>query len=149
MCTADTLCTHLLTHSPIWDSMKLNTWHQTLGKTIGSSHLQILAVPVNIVYEEGTSIGPGLSSNYAAMTTVILGKVSLVEYLVDNCDKTEPELINLLKFSHSEGGGMKKTPDVKLVYKDTYEQGEAVPVSTLTLATNSCSLDIDPGVIDR
>ena len=63
--------------------------------------------------------------------------------------KGQNPVVNLFKFSHSEGDGMKKTPDVKLVYKDTYEQGEAVPVSTLTLATNSCSLDIDPGVIDR
>ena len=135
--------------TPVWDSRKLTAWHQSLGSTIGSSHLQLLAAPVNIVYEEGTSIGPGLSSNYAAMTTVILGKVSLVEYLVDNTDINQAELINLVKFSHSESVPNKKTPDVKLVYKDTYEQGETVPISTLTLSLNSCSLDIDPGIIDR
>ena len=83
------------------------------------------------------------------MTTLILGKVSLVEFLVDNCDKTQPELINLLKFSHSESVVSKKSPDVKLVYKDTYEQGEGTPVSNLTLNINTCSLDIDPGIIDR
>ena len=37
----------------------------------------------------------------------------------------QSKVVNLFKFSHSEGDGMKKTPDVKLVYKDTYEQGEA------------------------
>ena len=39
--------------------------------------------------------------------------------------KGQNPVVNLFKFSYSEGDGMKKTPDVKLVYKDTYEQGEA------------------------
>ena len=68
---------------------------------------------------------------------------------MDNCHKIQPELISLLRFSHTESAPMKKTPDVKLVYKDTYEQGEVTPVSTLTLNINSCSLDLDPGVVDR
>ena len=136
--------------SPVWDSRKLSSWHAALGQTVGTSHLQLLAAPVNIVYEEGTSIGPGLAANYAAITTLILGKVSLVEFLVDNCAcAPAQELVHLLKFSHSDLGPAKRSPDLKLVYKDTYEQGEANPVSTLTLNINSCSLDLDPGFVDR
>ena len=134
--------------SPVWESRKLSAWHQSLGKSIGCSHLQILATPLSCVYEEGTSIGPGLSTNYAAITTAIIGKVSVVEYLVDNTDNSS-ELVNLLKFSHSESSLGKKSPDVKLVYKDTYEQGELTPASTLSLSLNSCSLDLDPGFVDR
>ena len=73
--SAETFFSNTGLSSPVWDNRRLLTWHQALGAHIGSSHLQLLASPVNIVYEEGTSIGPGLSSNYAAMTTVILGKV--------------------------------------------------------------------------
>ena len=134
--------------SPVWEARKLSAWHQNLGKSIGCSHLQILATPLSCVYEEGTSIGPGLSTNYAAITTAILGKASVVEYLVDNTDNSS-ELVNLLKFSHSESSLGKKSPDVKLVYKDTYEQGELTPISTLSLNLNSCSLDLDPGFVDR
>ena len=43
---------------PVWEQMKLSSWHHGQG----SSHLQVLASPVTILYEEGTSIGPGLSS---------------------------------------------------------------------------------------
>ena len=49
--------------TPVWDCRKLVTWHHHLGTNIGSSHLQLLAAPVNIVYEEGTSIGPGMTSS--------------------------------------------------------------------------------------
>ena len=108
---------------PVWEQRKLSSWHHGLGDTVGSSHLQLLASPVNIVYEEGTSIGPGLSSNYAAMTTVILGKVSVVEHLVDTCNAQQAELIHLLKFSHIDSVPSKKSPDIKLVYKDTYNLG--------------------------
>ena len=134
--------------SPVWESRKLSAWHQTLGKSIGCSHLQVLATPLSCVYEEGPSIGPGLSTNYAAITTAVLGKASVVEYLVDNTDNSA-ELVSLLKFSHSESSLAKKSPDVKLVYKDTYEQGELTPASTLSLSLNSCSLDLDPGFVDR
>jgi len=134
---------------PVWEERKLSSWHHALGNSIGSSHAQILATPINIVYEEGTSIGPGLSSNYAAITTVTLGKVSVVEHLVDTCNAIQAELIHLLRFSLGESVPSKKSPDVKLVYKDTYELGESVPTSTLTLALNSCSIDLDPGIVDR
>eukprot|EP00092_Neocalanus_flemingeri_P029317 GFUD01031829.1.p1 GENE.GFUD01031829.1~~GFUD01031829.1.p1 ORF type:complete len:1567 (-),score=501.95 GFUD01031829.1:381-5081(-) len=134
---------------PVWEHRKLSNWHHSLGSSIGSSHLQVLASPVTVVYEEGTSIGPGLSSNYAAMTTVTLGKVSVVEHLVDTCNSQQAELIHLLKFSHLDSVPSKKSPDIKLVYKDTYELGETVPTTTLALTTNSCSIDLDPGIIDR
>ena len=133
--------------APVWEGRKLSAWHQNLGQSIGSSHLQILATPLNIVYEEGTSFGPGLASNYAAITTATIGKASVVEYLVNNTDNS-CELVNLLKFSHSEGSLAKKTPDVKLVYKDTF-QGDVTPASSINLHLNSCSLDLDPGFIDR
>ena len=134
--------------APVWEARKLLAWHQGQGQSIGCSHLQILATPLNILYEEGTSFGPGLSSNYAAITTATIGKASVVEYLVDNTDSSW-EMVSLLKFSHSEGSLAKKTPDVKVVYKDTYEQGELTPTSTLSLNLNSCSLDLDPGFVDR
>jgi len=134
---------------PVWEERKLSSWHHALGNSIGSSHAQILATPINIVYEEGTSIGPGLSSNYAAITTVTLGKVSVVEHLVDTCNATQAELIHLLRFSLGDSVPSKKSPDIKLVYKDTYELGESVPTSTLTLALNSCNIDLDPGIVDR
>jgi len=133
---------------PVWEHRKLSAWHHGLGDIIGSSHMQVLACPLNIVYEEGTSIGPGLSSNYAAMTTVTLGKVSVVEHLVDTCNAQQAELVHLLKFTHLDVPS-KKAPDIKLVYKDTYDLGESVPTSTLTLTLNSCSIDLDPGFIDR
>ena len=54
--------------------------HLLLDKPLhASSHLQLLAAPLTIAYEEGTSIGPGLASSYAAITTLNLGRVSLVE----------------------------------------------------------------------
>ena len=133
--------------APVWEARKLLAWHQGQGQSIGCSHLQILATPLNILYEEGTSFGPGLSSNYAAITTATIGKASVVEYLVDNTDSSW-EMVSLLKFSHSEGSLAKKTPDVKVVYKDTYE-GDVTPASTLNLQLNSCSIDLDPGFIDR
>ena len=64
---------------PAWDPRKLAAWHLTLGGGVASSHLQLLAAPLTIAYEEGTSIGPGLASSYAAITTLNLGRVSLVE----------------------------------------------------------------------
>ena len=63
------------------------------------------------------------------MTTVTIGMVSVV----DNCNAQQAELIHLLKFSHI----------------DSYDLGEIVPTSTLALALNSCSIDLDPGIIDR
>ena len=95
-------------------------------------------------------MGTNLVSQYAAMTSVILGKVSLVECLFDNSSvKSKPQLINLLKFHHSEGGAAKKTTDMKLVYKDCFDPGETSPVSSLSLSFNSCCIDLDPGFIDR
>jgi len=134
---------------PAWEGRKLSNWHTSLGSRIGSSHLQVLSTPVTVVYEEGTSIGPGLSSNYAAMTTVTLGKVSVVEYLVDTCNSHLGELISLLKFAHVDSLPSKKSPDIKMVYKDTFELGETGPTSTLALTINSCSIELDPGIIDR
>ena len=135
---------------PVWDSRKLNKWHTTLGTSLDTSHLQVLVSPVTIVYEEGASVGTNLVSQYAAMTSVILGKVSLVECLFDNSSiKSKPQLVNLLKFHHSEGGAAKKTPDMKLVYKDCFDPGETCPVSSLSLSFNSCCIDLDPGFIDR
>jgi len=145
--SADTFFSTQLT-LPVWEQRKLSNWHHSLGSNIGSSHLQLLASPVTVVYEEGTSIGPGLSSNYAAMTTVTLGKISVVEHLVDTCNSQQAELIHLLKFSR-DSVPSKKSPDIKLVYKDTYELGETVPTTTLALTINSCSIDLDPGIIDR
>ena len=146
--SAETFFTSSLT-LPVWDSRKLNKWHASLGASLETSHLQVLVSPVTIVYEEGTSVGPNLVSQYAAMTSVILGKLSIVEYLVDNSIKSNPQLINLLKFNHIEGGPAKKTPDMKLVYKDCFDQGQTSPVSSLTLSFNSCCIDLDPGFVDR
>ena len=146
--SAETFFTSVLS-LPVWDSRKLNKWHTTLGASLETSHLQVLVSPVTIVYEEGNSVGTNLVSQYAAMTSVILGKVSLVECLFDNSVKSKPQLINILKFHHSEGGAAKKTPDMKLVYKDCFDPGETSPVSSLSLSFNSCCIDLDPGFIDR
>ena len=128
---------------------ELNKWHTTMGASLETSHLQILVSPVTIVYEEGTSVGTNLVSQYAAMTFVILGKASLVECLFDNslleCLFDKPQFINLLKFHHSEGGAAKKTPDMKLVYKDCFDPGETSPVSSVSLSFNSCCIDLDLG----
>ena len=76
-----------------WEARRLATWHMELGRILASSHIQLLAQPITVHYQvhymvqlqrtllispvlqEGTSIGPGLSSTYAAITTVTLGKV--------------------------------------------------------------------------
>lgn len=58
-----------------WEPRKLNQWQAQLGAELHSSHIQLVATPITIVYQEGTSIGPGLASTYAAITTVTLGKV--------------------------------------------------------------------------
>ena len=70
---------------------------------------------------------------------------------MDTCATQPAELVPLLRFSHAESGqaNARKSPDIKLVYKDRYEAGEAVPVSSLALSLNSCSLDLDPGLVDR
>ena len=54
-----------------------------------------------------------------------LGEVSLAEHLVDNdiCNAQQADLINLLYFSHIDFVPSKKFPDIKLVYKDTYNLG--------------------------
>ena len=49
------------------------TWHSSLAAQVQDSHIQLVGAPINIVYEEGTAIGSGLTSSYAAITKVTIG----------------------------------------------------------------------------
>jgi len=141
---------------PQWEPRKLFAWHKALAASLSSSHIQLVASPVSVVYEEGTSIGPGLASNYAAITTVTVGKLSVMEGLME-CDAkpgTPIDMIHLLKFtSNTESTDaaflMKKKPDVKLIYKDTFDSMDNSPVSNISVNLNSCTVDLDPGLVDR
>ena len=76
-------------------------WHKSLAASLTSSHIQLVASPVSVVYEEGTSIGPGLAANSTAITTVTVGKLSVIEGLME-CDakpNSPIDMIHLLKFS--------------------------------------------------
>ena len=52
---------------------KVMTWHSSLAAQVQDSHIQLVGAPINIVYEEGTAIGSGLTSSYAAITKVTIG----------------------------------------------------------------------------
>ena len=69
-----------------WEPRRLLDWHRALAAARPASHVQLVAAPVSVVYEEGASIGPGLAANYAAITTVTLGQLSVMEGLRE-CDK--------------------------------------------------------------
>lgn len=123
-------------------SRKLLSWHRTLASSLLSQHLQLLAAPLNLSYQEGTAIGPGLTSSYAAVTTLTLGRVSVVEVLEQDKDQ---QLLPLLSFPHLEGV-KRAAPDMKLVCRDSLEGGAA---SNLTISIAPCSLNLDPGLLDR
>ena len=99
-----------------------------LAALLASSQIQLLASPVNVVYQEGTAIGPGHASSCAALTTVTQGKV-----LLAGEKGRELEAVPLLGFSHGqETDRMRKSPDVKVVYKDTMDP--AATFLTISLA---------------
>jgi len=126
---------------------KFNSWHADMARTLPDSHVQLVGSPLTVVYEEGTSIGPDLASAYAAITKVTLGKMSVVECLVE-CDSTrQHEIVPLLRFQGSTASN--KHPDFKLVYKDTFNSDDLSPVSSISLTLNPCRLEIDPGFVDR
>lgn len=131
---------------PSWEPRRLASWHSALGAATPSPHLQLVAAPLTIVYQEGTSIGPGLASSYAAITTVTLGKVSVVE-VVSPAPDTAQEVVALLSFAHNPETDKKKSADVKIVYKDTLDS--TTPMASLTVSLAPCTVTLDPGLVDR
>ena len=81
-------------------------------------------------------------------------QVSVVEYLTgepggQEPGGQEPETVPLLAFSHSqEADKARRSPDVKIVYKDTLDTGSPT-TSSLSLVVAPCSLSLDPGLVDR
>ena len=70
----------LKTTTPVFDGgTRIRAWHSEMAKMVPESHIQLIGSPLTVVYEEGPSIGPGLTSSYAAITKLSIGKGELTK----------------------------------------------------------------------
>ena len=64
----------LATNVPAQDAARLGPWHSEMARQVPESHIQLVAAQLNLVYEEGTAIGAGLTPSYAALTKLTIGE---------------------------------------------------------------------------
>lgn len=59
----------------MFDGSRIGIWHTELAGQVQDSHIQVVGTPLTLMYEEGTAVGGGLTSSYAAITKLIVGRV--------------------------------------------------------------------------
>lgn len=143
--------------SGIWDKHRQRAFHNLLSEYCAASHIQLVGAPLSLTYEEGCPDGSAFSSSFLMRLSLTVGRCSIKEYISTE-EASHEAVIDVIAF---DGSNSASSPDFKLTYEDVPDdcdeaeaggrlnKGRGPVKSNISIALNACTVNFDPGFVDR